>query len=126
MIAENLKRKLGDMMILLSMLGDKHEKEVLSYEKRIQQLNNALAEAVKQSAHWQEKCQRNRTQRNQLVVACQQLLSSPEVQSNWPLDGLTRAQKPSDVYSSASTSVKFRRLLAINALLESFMEGEEV
>ena len=59
-----------------------------------------------------------------LAELCLKLLQSDEVQKAWPLDGARRAEKPSDTHSSATVTVKFRRLLAIHSALAAVKGGE--
>jgi uncharacterized coiled-coil DUF342 family protein len=61
-------------------------------------------------------------QRDALAAKCRALLDSEEVQKAWPHDGLNRAEKPKETHSSATATVKFRRLLAIHSALAT-LEG---
>lgn len=54
-----------------------------------------------------------------LSEACRALLSSEGVQKAWPLNGTKRAEKPSDTFSQASATVRFRQLLAIQVALNA-------
>ena len=112
--------------------------------EEVNHLKNALAVAVKdrdeareQREHYiaennrlleELKAERKasfREQRDRLADECRALLDSEEVQKSWPLDGTKRAAKPKDTHSSATATVKFRRLLAINAALASVKGGSQ-
>lgn len=61
--------------------------------------------------------------KDDLIDACNALLQSEEVQKAWPLDGIRKAEKPSDTFSKATATVKFRKLLAIHTALQAKKGG---
>jgi len=87
------------------------------------QLERELAEA-KESWRFSSICRELKHQRDTLAEQCRALLDSDEVQKAWPLDGTRRAEKPSETHSSATVTVRFRRLLAIHSALAAVEGGE--
>lgn len=79
--------------------------------ERMRDLERQLADAMETSE-----------QRDRLAEACRSLLESEEVNKAWPINGTKRAEKPSDTFSGATATVKFRRLLAIHAVLAAVKE----
>jgi hypothetical protein len=100
------------------------------------QLERELGEMTKQRDHYKAACDQYsedealnmlaeaRKQRDTLAEQCRALLDSDEAQKAWPLDGTRRAEKPSDTHSSATVTVKFRRLLAIHSALAAVKGGD--